>query len=137
MIVIVDNVVPTPISVDPNETGLTTNFLIVSLYLRLKISVLSDFISNLNLSPTDNPCCCPVVVAVATVTVPFTFLNWPVMLFVINSNLTLSDPVEIPVVICLKNTLLVLNPTFSVESPINSSFYQMNLNQIDLINLNF
>ena len=51
------------------------------------------------------------------------------MLFVINSNLTLSDPVEIPVVICLKNTLLVLNPTFSVESPINSSliFTQNNL----------
>ena len=35
--------------------------------------------------------------------------------------MALSDPVELPVIICLKNTLLVLNPTFSVESPINSS----------------
>ena len=77
--------------------------------------------SNLNLSPTDNLCCCPVVVAVATVTVPFTFLNCPVILLNINSNLALSDPVALPVIICLKNTLLVLNPTFSVESPINSS----------------
>ena len=91
------------------------------MYLKSKVWVLSDVICNSNSSFIDNPCCCPVVVAVATVTVPFTFLNWPVMLFVINSNLTLSDPVEIPVVICLKNTLLVLNPTFSVESPINSS----------------
>ena len=146
MIVIVDNVVPTPISVDPNETGLTTNFLIVSLYLKLKISVLFDFISNLNLSPTDNPCCCPVVVAVATVTVPLTFLNWPVMLFVINSNLTLSDPVVIPVIICLKNTLFVpipeftpfvLKPTLSVESPINSSLIFTQNNSLNELKSNW
>ena len=34
-----DNVVPIPIPEDVNEIGLTTNFLIVSLYLKLKIGV--------------------------------------------------------------------------------------------------
>ena len=59
------------------------------------------------------------VVAVATVTVPFTLVASPVILLNISSNLALS--VE-PVTICLKNTLFVLKPTFSVDNPIKSSF---------------
>ena len=75
--------------------------------------------SSLNSSPTDSPCCWPIVDAVATVTVPFTLVASPVTLFSNSSNLALS--VE-PVIICLKNTLFVLNPTFSVDNPIKSSF---------------
>ena len=54
-IVILDEVVPIPMSVDPNETGLTTNFLIVSLNLKSKVCVLSDVMFNLNSSPIERP----------------------------------------------------------------------------------
>ena len=86
-----------------NEVGSRTNFLIFSLYLKSKVWVCFDVISSLNSSLTDNPCCWPVVVAVATVTVPFTLVASPVILLNNSSNLALS--VE-PVTICLKNTLL-------------------------------
>ena len=97
------------------------------MYLKSKVWISFDFKLSLNSSPTFNPCCWPVDVAVATVTVPFTLFASPVILLVINSNFTLSDPL---VMICLKNTLFVpipeftpfvLKPTLSVESPIKSS----------------
>ena len=70
-------VVPIPTEVDAKETGFTTNFLKFSLYLKSKVCVLFDFISRLNSSLRDKPCCCPIVVAAATVTSPFTFVKLP------------------------------------------------------------
>ena len=95
-IVIVDNVVPIPIAESINDNGFMTNFLILSLYFKLKVWILFDFMCNLKLSFKLSPCCCPDVVAVATVTVPFIFLKDPDILFVINSILISSwdiDPV--------------------------------------------
>ena len=122
-------------SVDPNETGFTTNFLIFSLYLKSKDWVCFDVMSSLNSSPTDSPCCWPIVDAVATVTVPLTLVASPVILS--NSSSILALSVE-PVIICLKNTVLVLNPTFSVDKPINSSLiFTQNSLLIELISNSF
>ena len=73
------------------------------------------------------------VVAVATVTVPFTLFASPVTLLSTSSNLALSVK---PVTICLKNTLFVLNPTFSVDNPIKSSFIFTQNNLLKELKLN-
>ena len=72
---------------------------------------------NLNSSFSDKPCCWPVVVAVATVTVPFTLLKEPVRLSVIVSIL-LSSPAVVWTEV--KNRLLVENPTLILDNPTNS-----------------
>ena len=46
VIVIFDNVVPIPMAESENDTGLTTNFLIFSLYFKLKVCVAFDLICN-------------------------------------------------------------------------------------------
>ena len=80
---------------------------------------------NSNWSFTDNWCCWPEVVAVATVTVPFTLRRDPETLSITNSILWSSPPV---VKTSLKYTFweLVLIPTvpipvFSVANPIYSA----------------
>ena len=88
-----------------------------SLYLRSKVWVLSDWICNSKSSPTDKPCCWPMVVAVATVTVPFTLLKEPVRLSVIVSIL-LSSPAVVWTEV--KNRLLVKNPVLILDNPTNS-----------------
>ena len=121
MRVIFDTVVPIPIAVSVNVMGFTTNFLIFSLYLKSKVWVLLDVTCSSNSSLTDRLCCCPTVVAVATVTVPFTLFRDPERLSVMISIL-LSSPAVVS--ICLKN--IVLNPTFSVDNP---TYELLNLTQ--------
>ena len=98
-----------------NDTGLTTNFLIDSLYFKLKVWVWLDVIFNLNLSFIDSACWFPVVFAVATVTVPLTLLKDPEILFVINSILW-SSSLLVPFKISLKYTFSesVLIPTVPI-----------------------
>ena len=90
------------------------------MYFKLKVCIASDLICNLKSSPIDKPCCWPVVVAVATVANPTTFLNEPVTLFWIVSILLSSPPT---MSIDPKKRRLSINPgVFTVDSPIYSLF---------------